>query len=204
MRYLAVLTALLFAAAAALATADAARDSQTFKMAICHKMKSAKKPYVRIVVRDRATLRAHSVAHHADIIPAPAAGCPSATLTADQGGRQLTATLTGAAEVPGPGDADGSGTASVRLRLGQGQICFRLTAAGITLPAAAAHIHVGLPTEAGPIVVPLVPPDATGVSSGCVNVARTLVRAILTNPSGYYVNVHTSDFPAGAIRGQLS
>ena len=204
MRHLALLTALLFAAGAALASAQAARESQTLKVAICHKTKSAKKPYVRMVVRDRATLRAHSFAHHADIIPAPAAGCPRTTLTADQGGRRLTETLTGAAEVPGPGDADGSGTASVRLRLGQAQICFRLTAAAITLPAAAAHIHVGTPTEAGPVVVPLVPPDATGTSSGCVNVARTLVRAILTNPSGYYVNVHTSDFPAGAIRGQLS
>lgn len=204
MRHLALLTALLFAAGAALATADAARDSQTFKMAICHKTKSAKKPYVRIVVRDRATLRAHSFAHHADIIPAPATGCPRTTLTSDQGGRRLTATLTGAAEVPGPGDADGSGTASIRLRLGQAQICFRLTATAITLPAAAAHIHVGPPTVAGPVVVTLAPPDAAGAASGCVTVPRAMVRAILTNPSGYYVNVHTSDFPAGAIRGQLS
>jgi hypothetical protein len=63
---------------------------------------------------------------------------------------------------------------------------------------------VGTATVAGPVVVPLTPPDATGSAAGCVNVARTLVRAILTNPSGYYVNVHTTDFPNGAIRGQLS
>lgn len=204
MRHLALLTALLFTLGAALGTAQAARESQALKVAICHKTKSTKKPYVRIVVRDRATLRAHTVAHHADIIPAPAAGCPHTTLTADRGGRLLTATLTGAAERPGPGDPDGSGTASIRLRLGQGQICFRLTATAITLPAAAAHIHVGATTVAGPVVVTLVPPDATGTSSGCVTAPRDLVRAILTNPSGYYVNVHTSDFPDGAIRGQLS
>jgi hypothetical protein len=29
------------------------------------------------------------------------------------------------------------------------------------------------------------------------------VKDILTNPAAYYVNVHTSDYPAGAVRGQL-
>jgi CHRD domain-containing protein len=53
-------------------------------------------------------------------------------------------------------------------------------------------------------VVPLTAPDASGKASGCVNVARTLVRAILANPGNYYVNVHTTDFPNGAVRGTLT
>lgn len=123
---------------------------------------------------------------------------------ADHGGRPLSTTLTGAAEVPGPGDPDGSGSARVTVNPGQGEICYELSVANIILPATGAHIHVGAADEFGDVVVPLTPPDASGFSSGCEEVSRELAKAILKNPENYYVNVHTSDFPAGAIRGQLS
>ncbi|CAN5265604.1 CHRD domain-containing protein [soil metagenome] len=118
------------------------------------------------------------------------------------GGAPQSTTLTGAAEVPGPGDPDGSGTASLRLNPGQEEICYELTVSNIA-PAIAAHIHVGGPTVAGPVVVGLVPPTS-GSSSACASADRDLVRAILKNPAGYYVNVHNPAFPAGAVRGQLS
>jgi CHRD domain len=117
-------------------------------------------------------------------------------------GRTLSATLTGAAEVPGPGDPDGTGSATLTVNPGLGQICYELTVSGIA-PATAAHIHVGAAGVAGPVVVTLAPPT-DGTSSGCVGVSRELALAILTNPSGYYVNVHNADYPAGAVRGQLS
>jgi hypothetical protein len=70
-------------------------------------------------------------------------------------------------------------------------------------PATAAHIHVGAAGVAGPVVVPLAPP--TGTSSGCVTgVSPELIKAITQNPQNYYVNVHNAEFPAGALRGQLS
>jgi CHRD domain-containing protein len=118
------------------------------------------------------------------------------------GGRSLSTTLTGAAEVPGPGDPDGTGTATLSVNPGLGQICYELTVSGIA-PATAAHIHVGAVTEAGPVVVPLEPPTG-GSSSGCAEVSRELALAILKSPSDYYVNVHNAEFPAGAVRGQLS
>lgn len=124
---------------------------------------------------------------------------------ADDGGRPFTTTLTGAAEVPGPGDPDGSGTALLRLNPGLGQVCFELSVSGITLPATGAHIHVGTATEAGPVVVGLTPPDASGTSSGCVSAEADLIKAIMQNPENYYVNVHTVPlYAAGAVRGQLS
>lgn len=126
----------------------------------------------------------------------------TAVAVADDGGRPLATTLTGAAEVPGPGDPDGSGTASIRLNPGQGEVCFELTVSGIA-PATAAHIHVGPAGVAGPVVVGLAPPTS-GTSSGCVSADPALIKAIIQNPEQYYVNVHNADFPAGAVRGQLS
>ena len=73
----------------------------------------------------------------------------------------------------------------------------------ITLPAIAAHIHVGPPTTTGAVVVTLSPPDADGASSGCTSVERELAKTIAKEPAAYYVNVHTTDYPAGALRGQL-
>ncbi|HEX6270138.1 MAG TPA: CHRD domain-containing protein [Anaerolineales bacterium] len=128
------------------------------------------------------------------------------TSIAADGGRPFTTTLTGAAELPGPGDPDGSGTATVWLNHGQGRVCFEITVSGIApLPASGAHIHVGTADTFGGVVVPLTPfPDASGSSSGCVSADRDLIKAIIQNPEGYYVNVHTTEFPAGAVRGQLS
>jgi hypothetical protein len=124
---------------------------------------------------------------------------------AKDGGRPFTTALTGAAEVPGPGDPDGSGTALLRLNPGLEQVCFELSVSDITLPTTGAHIHVGTATEAGPVVVGLIPPDASGTSSGCVSADADLIKAILQNPENYYVNVHTVPlYAAGAVRGQLS
>ena len=128
------------------------------------------------------------------------------TSVAADGGRKFTTTLTGAAEVPGPGDPDGSGTATIWLNHGQGRVCFEITVSDITLPATGAHIHVGTADVAGPVVVGLTPPDASGSSSGCVEgVSRELINNIIQNPEQYYVNVHTLPlYAAGAVRGQLS
>ena len=122
-----------------------------------------------------------------------------------RGGRPFEVTLTGAAERPGPGDPDGTGTAIFWLNQGQGTISFEISVSNITLPAVGAHIHIAPTTEAGPVVVPLTPPDASGFSSGTVSVDSDLIKAIRQNPENYYVNVHTLPlYGAGAVRGQLS
>jgi hypothetical protein len=121
---------------------------------------------------------------------------------ADQGGRLLTTTLTGAAEVPGPGDPDGKGFAAVTVNPGKGLVCYTLSVSGIST-ATGAHIHEAPRGEVGPVVVGLKPPT-NGFSSGCAKVDHALAKDILKNPADYYVNIHNADYPDGALRGQLS
>lgn len=117
-------------------------------------------------------------------------------------GTVLVANLTGAAEVPGPGEADGSGKAYVTVDTGEDLVCVILRVRRVATPTAA-HIHVGTPAEAGPVVVPLVAPSH-GYSFGCATVTGSLARALANSPEAYYVNVHNAEFPAGAVRGQLA
>jgi hypothetical protein len=117
------------------------------------------------------------------------------------GGRPLSTTLTGAAEVPGPGDTDGTGTASITLNHGKGEVCYELTVDKIAA-ANAAHIHAGAVDKAGPPVVNLTPPT-NGSSKGCAALEKDKIQDIIQNPANYYVNVHNAEFPDGAVRGQL-
>ena len=198
MKRLGLLLAIVGLAGGALTTANAGTDATT--RVVCHRTSSAATPYVKLRVSAKQ-LRAH-VKHAADIVPAPNGGCPRTLLKATSGGRAFAVALTGETEIPA-GDPVATGTATVRLRAGQGQLCYQLAAKN--LPAAvAAHIHKAASGATGPVVVPLNTPDAAGTSSGCASVARTLVTAILADPASYYVNVHTAEFPAGAVRGQLT
>jgi hypothetical protein len=125
---------------------------------------------------------------------------------ADHGGAPFSTPLT--QEVTSTpvysGDVDGTGTARITVNHGQQEVCWEVSVSDILLPATSSHIHRAPRDVRGGIVVVLSPPDATGESSGCASgVDRTLIQEILTNPAAFYVNVHTSDYPAGAVRGQL-
>jgi LPXTG-motif cell wall-anchored protein len=114
----------------------------------------------------------------------------------------LRTNLTGEVEVP-PGDTYASGTASVKVS--KSQVCFDVKWNGIK--ATASHIHLAPKGKAGAIVVPFFKsstPLSVTSKSGCTEVSATLAKAIATNPSAYYINVHDTQFPKGAIRGQLA
>jgi len=120
-----------------------------------------------------------------------------AVLAAPAGAQTFTAIMSGGAETP-PGPPEGSGLAAVTLT--GTTVNFALSVEGIGEPTAA-HIHIA---TTGAVVVPLNPPFTNGVASGSVTTTAEIAAAIAADPSGYYVNVHTAAFPAGAIRGTLS
>ena len=181
-------------------SASARTDQTQATRSVCHRTASKTKPYTLLRV-SAAKLRAH-LRHAADIYPVPRGGCPRTRLTTASGGTVFNVTLTGESEAP-PGDPVGTGSATIRARRGQGQVCFALNVHDITLPAAGAHVHKAAAGASGPIVVQLVAPGTSGAASGCVPASRAVVAGMLASPSGYYVNVHTTDYAAGAIRGQL-
>lgn len=194
--------ALLAAGAIAWVGSGEASSGAVRKLTICHKTSSKTRPYQRITVAGAKAIAGHQ-AHADDIIPAPTT-CPQTLLTATSGGTAFTVNLRGVSEQPEPADPDGAGTATLRLRAGQKRVCFTLNASNITLPAAGAHIHRGNVDQSGDIVVQLSAPGTTGSSTGCAVAVRSLVSEILSSPTSFYVNVHTTDFPAGAIRAQLA
>ena len=101
-------------------------------------------------------------------------------------------------------DADGRGTAKLRLNRARERVCFTITVRRID-DVAAAHIHQGGPGVDGGIVVDLITaPESGNRFTGCTeDVAKSTIRQILRRPRRYYVNVHTTAFPGGAVRGQL-
>lgn len=113
-------------------------------------------------------------------------------------GQSFNANLTGAAEIPGPGDPDGAGLAVVTVN--GTSINYVLFVQGLST-ITGAHIHRASDSS---VVVNFNPNFSGGGATGTVpGAAQSLINEIVANPSAFYVNVHSSEFPNGAIRGTL-
>ncbi len=112
----------------------------------------------------------------------------------------LTANLSGTNEVGG-GAPDGNGAFRVEINSETGDFCYTLYGEKIAAPTMA-HVHTG---AAGTNGAPVITMDVTGKGSDmCIAVEPEKLKPILANPAGFYVNIHTADFPGGAVRGQLT
>lgn len=97
-------------------------------------------------------------------------------------------------------DDGGPGQFTGVLDTATNQLCYMIDVPGID--GTAAHIHSGAAGQDGPVVVPLEAPKG-GASGACTALKPDVAKALLSNPAGYYVNVHTAAYPMSATRGQL-
>ena len=135
--------------------------------------------------------------------------------TAGHTNQVLEASLDGRSEVGTTramaGDANGRGTAYVFGVDGDPTtLCYVLTVDKVSGEINGAHIHEGAAGSNGPVVAFLAPPG-DGNAADCLTEGEAgkfaegqTVAEILENPEDYYVNVHTSTYPSGAVRGQLA
>ena len=109
----------------------------------------------------------------------------------------FTAALSGANEVP-PNASLNNGNTFVTVNATTGTVTWNTTS---TIPQASAtghHIHQQAAGINGPIVV-----NFGTAYSGTVASTTAIASAIIANPAGFYVNLHTAALPGGEIRAQL-
>jgi CHRD domain len=133
----------------------------------------------------------------------------AATATADAIPTEKTflVPLSGEAELnalPAPvlaGDEDASGQVRLSVDLERKLICYDFTVSGVSTPLMA-HIHKGTALDIGPSVVTLFTGPGSDLDD-CRTWTVKWLSEIVANPSSFYVNFYTTEFPDGALRGQL-
>lgn len=162
----------------------------------------------------------HSKAHRlplvsvATLVAAVAALTLASSAFATHGGlhdfeRIYVTDLSGAAVVndsgiPALGDPDGGGQATVSVHPSpevEASLCWWIDVHNIGEPTVA-HLHAGVEGSTGPVVATLDPFHADEAT--CIkHDDPAVIQAIINDPSAFYVDVHTDEFPEGALRGQL-
>jgi len=114
----------------------------------------------------------------------------------------LVAKMDGLQETP-PNNSPATGTADF-TRQSASELAYTYTFQDLVGEGSAAHIHQAPPGSPGGIVVPLTSPSGhSGQVSDVATADPALLDAICASPGDYYINVHSSEFPGGEIRGQL-
>lgn len=117
------------------------------------------------------------------------------------------ATLTGAGENP-PNASAGTGFATASLDLSTNLLVFNDSWSGLSTPDTATHIHSPGPVGVNaPVIIPFTLANGfvAGLTSGSVSYSGTITPTQVNELMNglFYVNVHTTAFPGGEIRGQL-
>ena len=84
------------------------------------------------------------------------------------------------------------------------EFCYSLEVRHLSSPVTVGHIHLGARNSKGDPVIGLKVGKGTDWTvSTCLTEPLMVLEEIAANPRGYYVNVHSGNYKAGEIRGQL-
>lgn len=111
------------------------------------------------------------------------------------------AVLNGDNVLGGAADSDGWGRARIGIHHASHELCTDLEVRSIGT-VTSAQLYRGRAGEAGEPVSRMERPRDND-SWDCKQVGAALAEEIETNPSAFYVEIRTEEFPNGAIRGQL-
>lgn len=114
------------------------------------------------------------------------------------------AVINGGQEVP-PADSPALGNAFLTYDTATKMLCYAISFTDLIAPEAAAHFHGPASAGENAGVLFFITPGPSAVGSpktGCVGPLDAKARAAL-NRGRVYINVHSSAFPGGEIRGQV-
>jgi hypothetical protein len=112
--------------------------------------------------------------------------------------------FSGANEVP-PNASPGMGNGTVTLENFETTITVFMRFSGLTANAIAGHIHGPAPAGTNaPVIFNMSPPAATSGTAGPTSFTITPAQVTDLRNQLHYFNIHTSTFPGGEIRGQIT
>jgi putative cell wall-binding protein len=108
--------------------------------------------------------------------------------------------MIGESVVPEPGDFEGSGFAFMLGTDDPDELCAYVGHFDLSSPPSGMHIHEGAEGEVGDVVLELPVPDGEELAF-CLT--DEVVPDLFDGETEHYIQIHTEDFPDGAVRGQL-
>lgn len=116
--------------------------------------------------------------------------------------------------VPGGRDEEADGVARLKFDPKRETLCLATAWKDLAGSVTAMHLHKGVAGKTGDHHIEILDDEhlagGNNMFGTCVQVqghmghtGRELIEAVLDDPEGYYLNVHSTKYPKGALRGQL-
>ena len=118
---------------------------------------------------------------------------------------QVSGTLNATSEVPTPKPTSGAGNVTGTYDPTTKVLTYAVNFSGLSAPATSGHFHFGAPGRARPSNVTIVFANVPAATSGTITGTATLtaMQADSLVANRLYVNLHTTNNPAGEIRADV-